>query len=228
VLFSCGFVLASRIAVDIATWLRNLGLEQYERAFLDQDIDAHVLPQLTADDLIAVGVASVVHRRKLLNAIAVLRPPEPTGSGAPVLPAPTAPERSVVAERRQLTVLFCDLVGSTELAARLDPEDLRDIMGAYGRVGRGEEGLRLLAGPRCTEERRWESELLRLSGELRATERNDEAEAERLLFRARELARRQGSKSLELRAAVSLGRLLCDQGRAEEGRTPDRDLRLVH
>jgi class 3 adenylate cyclase/tetratricopeptide (TPR) repeat protein len=117
--------------VDIAAWLRDLGLEQYERAFLDQDIDADVLPQLTPDDLIAVGVASVGHRRKLLNAIAALRPPEPTGNGSPVLPAASAPVRPVEAERRQLTVLFCDLVGSTELSARLDPEDLREVIGTY-------------------------------------------------------------------------------------------------
>jgi SAM (Sterile alpha motif) domain-containing protein len=76
----------------MATWLRELGLEQYERAFLDQDIDTDVLPQLTADDLIAVGVASVGHRRKLLSAIAALNQSEPSAppsacSGSPGSPS---------------------------------------------------------------------------------------------------------------------------------------------
>ena len=59
--------------MDVAAWLRDLGLEQYERAFLEHDIDADVLPCLTSDDLLAVGVASVGHRRKLSTAEAVLR-----------------------------------------------------------------------------------------------------------------------------------------------------------
>jgi class 3 adenylate cyclase/predicted ATPase len=117
--------------VDIAAWLRELGLEQYERAFLDQDIDADVLPQLTADDLIAVGVASVGHRRKLLSAIAALNQSEPSARDAPTPPTAPAPDRRLEAERRQLTVLFCDLVGSTALSARLDPEDMSAVMRAY-------------------------------------------------------------------------------------------------
>jgi class 3 adenylate cyclase len=111
--------------MDVSTWLRDLGLENYARAFQAHDIDADVLPRLTADDLTALGITSVGHRRKLLDAIALLE-----GSGAPPSAEPTAvPVRA--AERRQLTVLFCDLVGSTELARRLDPEDLREVMRAY-------------------------------------------------------------------------------------------------
>ena len=117
--------------MDIAAWLRELGLEQYERAFLDQDIDADVLPQLTADDLIAVGVASVGHRRKLLSAIAALNQSEPSARDAPPPPTAPAPDRRLEAERRQLTVLFCDLVGSTALSAKLDPEDMSAVMRAY-------------------------------------------------------------------------------------------------
>jgi predicted ATPase/class 3 adenylate cyclase len=115
--------------MDVSTWLRGLGLENYAQAFRANDIDAEVLLQLTAEDLVALGVTSVGHRRKLLHAITTLH-----GATAPARAEPiAAAARPIEAERRQLTVLFCDLVGSTELAARLDPEDLRGIMGAYQR-----------------------------------------------------------------------------------------------
>jgi class 3 adenylate cyclase len=122
--------------LDVATWLKSLGLERYERAFRDGDVDAEVLPELTAEDLVNLGVTSVGHRRKLLAGIAALRsdtaPPRlyPLSS----VPAASAPASgSPQAERRQLTVMFCDLVGSTALSSRLDPEDLRDVIGAYHR-----------------------------------------------------------------------------------------------
>jgi class 3 adenylate cyclase/tetratricopeptide (TPR) repeat protein len=125
---------------DISEWLGALGLQQYAAAFHDNDIDGVVLPELTADDLIGLGVASIGHRRKLLAAIAALREAavaerEAKPAGSPAVPGPTDPPGPVgaSAERRQLTVLFCDLVGSTELAARLDPEDLREIIAAYHR-----------------------------------------------------------------------------------------------
>ena len=94
--------------MDIPAWLRGLGLEQYEPAFRDNDIDAEVLPRLTPEDLTAVGILSVGHRRKLLDAIAALR-----GE-----PAPYGTASASGAERRQLTVMFCDLVGSTALSLR--------------------------------------------------------------------------------------------------------------
>ena len=138
--------------MDVADWLRKLGLEQYEPAFRANEIDARVLPSLTAEDLKDLGVNLVGHRRRLLDAIAALRAPEtsptpgpPTASiaGSP-LPYPLLPEldpgitaearMGSEAERRQLTVMFCDLVGSTELSSRLDPEDLREIIGAYHRA----------------------------------------------------------------------------------------------
>ena len=111
--------------MDIAAWLRSLGLGRYEAAFHDNDVDADVLPRLTAEDLISIGVSSVGHRRRLLDAIAAL--------GGEV---PTAPDARVrlEAERRQLTVMFCDLVGSTALSARLDPEDYREVIAAYHRA----------------------------------------------------------------------------------------------
>jgi class 3 adenylate cyclase/tetratricopeptide (TPR) repeat protein len=117
--------------MDIAAWLRGLGLEQYEPAFRDNRIDAEILPKLTGEDLKEIGVAAVGDRRKLLEAIAALREaaaPLPALEEPPEVPVPQA-------ERRQLTVMFCDLVGSTALSARLDPEDLRAVIGAYHRCG---------------------------------------------------------------------------------------------
>ena len=113
--------------MDIATWLRGLGLAQYEQVFRENAIDATILPELTADDLKDLGVTLVGHRRKLLAAIAALRG---QGNSAPY--AREVADAST-AERRQLTVMFCDLVGSTALSMRLDPEDLREVVGAYHR-----------------------------------------------------------------------------------------------
>ena len=118
--------------MDVVAWLRGLGLEQYAPAFRDNDVDGEVLPELTADDLISIGVTSVGHRRKLLAAIAAL-------GAEPATPLPNPPPQAgegrvgAEAERRQLTVMFCDLVGSTALSARLDAEDLREVIGAYHR-----------------------------------------------------------------------------------------------
>jgi class 3 adenylate cyclase len=117
------------MSIDVADWLRGLGLGQYATAFAANDIDADVLPELTADDLIGLGVTSIGHRRKLLAAIAGLRGGEPQPVVETVPPVPATSE----AERRQLTVMFCDLVGSTPLSARYDPEDLREVIGAYHR-----------------------------------------------------------------------------------------------
>jgi class 3 adenylate cyclase/predicted ATPase len=112
--------------MDIAAWLRGLGLERYEAAFRDNEINWAVLPKLTADDLKDIGVTAVGHRRMLLEAIVALD----TAEAPPPAIAPSAPAE---AERRQLTVMFCDLVGSTPLSTRFDPEDLREIVGAYHR-----------------------------------------------------------------------------------------------
>jgi class 3 adenylate cyclase len=116
--------------MDVRDWLRGLGLSEYEPAFRDNQIDSEVLPKLTGDDLKELGVMSVGHRRKLLSAIAEL-------SGTFTEPAAVAKairlDTSVqaAAERRQLTVMFCDLVGSTAMSARLDPEDMREMIAAY-------------------------------------------------------------------------------------------------
>ncbi len=120
------------MVISVTDWLKELGLEQYAPAFRNNDIDGVVLPELTADDLTGLGVNSIGHRRKLLAAIAALRQ-----DVAQLATARTGTEvgslvsASAAAERRQLSVLFCDLVGSTSLAIRLDPEDLREIIAAY-------------------------------------------------------------------------------------------------
>jgi len=118
--------------MDIGGWLRGLGLERYEQAFRENEIDLRVLPELTADDLKELGVAAIGHRRLLLKAIADLA----AGAGraaAEDVPAASPANATAEAERRQLTVMFCDLVGSTPLSTRFDPEDLREIVGAYHR-----------------------------------------------------------------------------------------------
>ena len=114
--------------MDIAAWLRGLGLEQYEPAFRANEIDEKVLPSLTSEDLREIGVVLIGHRRWLLNAIAALGTEPPVVTKSPASRGSPAPAN---AERRQLTVMFCDLVGSTALSSRLDPEDLREVVAAY-------------------------------------------------------------------------------------------------
>jgi class 3 adenylate cyclase/tetratricopeptide (TPR) repeat protein len=115
--------------VDIAAWLRELGLERYELVFRDNEIDAEVLPRLTAEDLTALGVTAVGHRRKLLDAVAALRKGNVTlTTGPPELAAdPTASE----GERRQVTVLFADLSGYTRLSREIDAEELHVLAGRF-------------------------------------------------------------------------------------------------
>src|SRR6478752_4152302 len=120
--------------MDIVVWLRSLGLGKYEAAFRENEIDETVLPNLTAEDLKELGVTALGHRRKLLDAIAALRA-DASGKApsAELATASTAPSASPEdrAERRQVTVMFSDLVGSTALSTRMDPEDLREVISAY-------------------------------------------------------------------------------------------------
>ena len=120
------------MTMDIGGWLQRLGLERYEQAFRDNEVDFRVLPELTADDLKELGVTAVGHRRLLLKAIADLAAHAGLAAADNPVSVP-AISTAAEAERRQLTVMFCDLVGSTPLATRFDPEDLRDILGAYHR-----------------------------------------------------------------------------------------------
>src|SRR5262249_16130184 len=120
--------------MNIVVWLRSLGLGRYEAAFRDNEIDETVLPNLTAEDLKDLGVSIVGHRRKLLDAIAALRTDAvakaPSSDAATTSSTPTVSLEDR-AERRQVTVMFSDLVGSTALSARMDPEDLREVISAY-------------------------------------------------------------------------------------------------
>ena len=115
--------------MDIEKWLCGLGLQQYVTTFRDNAIDAEVLSELTEADLEKLGVV-LGHRKRLLKAIATLTSPAALEQATPVGQAPSIGDG---AERRQLTVMFCDLVGSTALASRLDPEDMREVIGAYHR-----------------------------------------------------------------------------------------------
>src|SRR5271165_5224808 len=113
--------------MDIGVWLGSLGLGQYEAAFRDNSIAADVLPDLTDGDLAQLGV-KLGDRKRLLKAIANLGATETAAKPASAASFPSSPD---AAERRQLTVMFSDLVGSTALSARLDPEDMREVIRAY-------------------------------------------------------------------------------------------------
>jgi len=120
------------VAVEITAWLERHGLGQYAEVLAENDVDLDVLPQLSDDDLKELGL-SLGHRRKLL---AALREPESRAATAPAPEAEPAPATETAApadeaERRQLTVMFCDLVGSTELSQRLDPEEFREVLRRY-------------------------------------------------------------------------------------------------
>ena len=117
--------------MDVQAWLTKLGLGQYAAAFRDNAIDGDIVPSLTSEDLKDLGVTIVGHRRKLLDAIAGLNAPAALEAEPLPRPAPQLNPARVAAERRPITVMFCDLVGSTSLTARLDAEDWRDLVGAY-------------------------------------------------------------------------------------------------
>ena len=113
---------------QIADWLEKLGMSEYAKCFAENRIDVSVLPDLTDQDLEKLGVL-LGDRRKMLRAIASLKAVDAPIAVATA--APAAPRRLDTAERRQVTVMFSDLVGSTALSARMDPEDLREVISAY-------------------------------------------------------------------------------------------------
>jgi class 3 adenylate cyclase/predicted ATPase/tRNA A37 threonylcarbamoyladenosine biosynthesis protein TsaE len=116
--------------MDVGGWLRSLGLGKYEAAFRDHEIDETVLPSLTHENLKELGITALGHRLKLLDAITALGTHDEARDAATASSAPRAhPEDR--AERRQVTVMFSDLVGSTALSARMDPEDLREVISTY-------------------------------------------------------------------------------------------------
>jgi class 3 adenylate cyclase len=117
--------------MDLGGWLRSLSLERYEAAFCENEISETVLPKLTAEDLKKLGVNALGHRRILFDAIAALRGNTPTiePSLQALSTSPTPAQDT--AERRQVTVMFSDLVASAALSARMDPENLREVDPAY-------------------------------------------------------------------------------------------------
>ena len=125
--------------MDVVVWLRSLGLGKYEAIFRENEIDETVLPSLTHENLKELGVTALGHRLKILDAIAALRtnasvqtPPVTAAPARPSAATPTfAPVAEALGERRHVTVMFCDLVGSTSISAGLDAEDWRDLVGAY-------------------------------------------------------------------------------------------------
>src|SRR2546426_9749720 len=122
-------------AAELAEWLGRHGLGQYAKAFAENNIEYSVLPDLTENDLEKLGVSSLGHRKKLLRAIEALTAArQPTGTTTAVSNATVVPPSLVQhreAEFRQITVVFCDLVGSTQLSEKLDPEDLQKLIDAY-------------------------------------------------------------------------------------------------
>ena len=114
--------------MDVGGWLRSLGLAQYEPMFRAHEIDSEVLPELSEGDLEKLGMP-LGHRKRLMKAIAALG--DRSAAPAEKVSAPIEPAPRESAERRYLTVMFCDLVGSTALSTKLDPEDLRVVMGTY-------------------------------------------------------------------------------------------------
>jgi class 3 adenylate cyclase len=123
--------------MDVADWLRALDLERYEAAFRENGVSAEDVRHLTAEDLEGLGVTAIGHRRRLLVAIAKLSEQRTTETANPVVESATTASEPLRedgisgGERRQLTVMFCDLVGSTALSEKLDPEELRSLLHAY-------------------------------------------------------------------------------------------------
>ena len=117
--------------MDVGGWLRSLDLERYEAAFRENEIDDKLLPSLSAEDLKDLGVGLVGHRRKLLDAIAALGADAKAKASPVDAHSTTDTSARDAAERRQVTVMFSDLVGSMALSARMDPEDLREVISTY-------------------------------------------------------------------------------------------------
>jgi predicted ATPase/class 3 adenylate cyclase len=216
--------------VDIAAWLRNLGLERYEQAFRDSDISLQVLTELTDEDLKELGL-TLGHRRLLLRAIKDLGESETATSPATDESAAIQPPSPATAERRQLTVMFVDLAGSTGLAARLDPEDMGALMRRYQE--------------RCTEGvQRWGGHVAKYMGDgvlaYFGYPRAHEDDAERAVRPGLDLAARVGElgtsdgAALAVRVGIATGLVmvgdLIGAGAAREeavvGETPNRAARL--
>ncbi len=192
--------------MDVGGWLRGLGLGQYEEKFRDNKIDADVLPRLTVDDLKDIGVSVVGDRRRLLDAITVI-----AGAGrpadVPASPTKSAPSKGLQAsaERRPITVMFCDLVGSTSLAAKLDAEDWRNLVNAY--LDEASAAVTGLGGHVLEEARRRVDGAVRLSaraGERRRARRARRASDPARAGRTQRQERQQQARRSSRRASGSI------------------------
>ena len=209
--------------MDVGAWLRSLGLGQYEANFRDNKIDADVLPQLTADDLKDIGVSAVGDRRRLLAAIAALSGATPSANvpASPPKPRP-AVGLQISAERRPITVMFCDLVGSTSLAAKLDAEDWRNLVNAY--LDEASEGGDRAWRPCAEEARRRADGALRLSagaGERRRARGARGARHPARARRAQRPERRQGAPELAARIGLDSGPVVVDATGEVFGEAPN-------
>ncbi len=210
--------------MDVGGWLRGLGLGKYEAAFRDNGIDELVLPHLTVEDLKELGVASVGDRRKLLTAIGALVSPTPSEQAASPQPSPAPPKKAseVCAERRPITVLFFDLVGSTGLVAKLDPEDWRNLVNAYL-----DEASKAVTGFGGHVLKRLGDGLMALFGYPRAQENDAERAVRAALaiqralgeLNARNAAR--GAPELKARIGVECGSVVVDAAGEVFGEAPN-------
>lgn len=210
--------------MDVGTWLRGLGLGQYEAAFRENEIEVDVLPELTEQHFKELGV-SLGHRLKMLRAIREL------AGDAAVKASPPMAEPQDLAERRQLTVMFCDLVGSTALAAQLDPEDVGDMIRTFQRT------IAAAVARFDGHVARWMGDgALVYFGYPRAHEDDAEraARAGIGIIKAVGELRRERGVALEVRAGISTGLVvvgeLMGEGEAREravvGQTPNLAARL--
>ena len=219
-----------RTIMNVGDWLRSLGLGQYDTTFRDNGIDADVLFELTEADFEKLGVL-LGHRRRLTKAIATLK----NAAGGPVQGQPAAepaPKPQDAAERRQLTVMFCDLVGSTAMSARLDPEDMREIIGCLSQCCA--DLIERDGGVRRQVYGRRSARLFRLSASARARRRARGAGPGLRSSRPRRSLRPPHGAPLHVRVGIATGIVvvgdLLGSGEAQErgvvGNTPNLAARL--
>jgi class 3 adenylate cyclase len=209
--------------MDVGKWLRGLGLGEYEAAFRESSIDGQVLPHLTLEDLKEIGVATVGDRRKLLAAICALVGSMPSGPApVPQSSAALLSARESSAERRPITVVFCDLVGSTSLAAKLDAEDWRNLVNAY--LDEASAAVTDLGGHVL---KKLGDGLMALFGYPRAQENDAERAVRAALAIQRALAdlnarnARTGAPELSARIGIECGSVVVDAGGEVFGEAPN-------
>jgi class 3 adenylate cyclase len=214
--------------VDVAAWLKNLGLGQYETAFRDNGIDEAVLPHLTVEDLKEIGVATVGDRRMLLATIASLASPTSSDATGPQLsPAPPKKAPELSAERHPITVMFCDLVGSTSIAAKLDAEDWRNLVNAYL-----DEASKAVTGFGGHVLKKLGDGLMALFGYPHAQENDAERAVRAALAIQRALAdlnarnARTGAPELSARIGLETGSVVVDAAGEVFGDAPNRAARV--